>query len=222
MYFQYLIEDASTEILVGEVMKKLQDKYPGKEIIYDTKSFSGIGHLRTSGNLMERKGGNLLNNLHIYLRGFDRSLSSMPQSAIIVVLDNDNRNYDIFKSELEQVANESVMLVVYAFCIAVKEMEAWLLGDEAAIGRAYPAARKKYIKAYEQDGMCDTWETLANAVYPGGLPGLRKKAKSRYSEIGRAKCEWAEKIGKELVLEENSSPSFRKFLNELQCRIETV
>ena len=31
MYFQYLIEDASTEILVGEVMKKLQDKYPGKK-----------------------------------------------------------------------------------------------------------------------------------------------------------------------------------------------
>lgn len=110
MYFQYLIEDASTEILVGEVMKKLQDKYPEKEIVYDTKSFSGIGHLRTSGNLMERK---------------------------------------------------------------------------------------------------------------GGLPGLRKKAKSRYSEIGRAKCEWAKKIGKEFILEENRSPSFQRFLNELQRRIET-
>ena len=70
MYFQFLIEDASAEILIGHVMGKLQDKYPEKEILFDTKSFTGIGHLRTTGNLMERKGGNLLNNLHIYLRGF--------------------------------------------------------------------------------------------------------------------------------------------------------
>lgn len=91
MYFQFLIEDASAEILIGHVMGKLQDKYPEKEILFDTKSFTGIGHLRTTGNLMERKGGNLLNNLHIYLRGFDRSLSSMENAAIIVVLDNDQR-----------------------------------------------------------------------------------------------------------------------------------
>ena len=91
-----------------------------------------------------------------------------------------------------------------------------------AIGRAYPLVRKKYIKAYEQDGICDTWETLANAVYPGGILGLRKKAKNRYSEIGRAKCEWAEKIGQELTLEDNKSPSFQNFLSELQRRIEAA
>lgn len=60
MYFQFLIEDRSTEILVGHVMEKLKNKYSDKEIYYDIKSFSGIGHLRTTGNLMERKGGNLL------------------------------------------------------------------------------------------------------------------------------------------------------------------
>lgn len=222
MYFQYLIEDASTEILIDKVMEKIQNKYRNKEIIYNTKSFSGIGHLRTSGNLMERKGGNLLNNLHAYLRGFDRSLSSMPQATIIVVLDNDNRDYQKFKNELEQVASESIMLTDHVFCIAVKEMEAWLLGDETAIGKAYPAMKKKYIRSYEQDGICETWEVLANAVYPGGLAGLRKKAKNRYSEIGRAKCEWAEKIGKELILEENESPSFQNFLKELQDRIEVA
>lgn len=73
MYFQFLIEDQSTEILVGHVMGKLKEKYPEKEILYDSKPFKGIGHLPTKGNLMERKGGNLLNNLHIYLRGFDKN-----------------------------------------------------------------------------------------------------------------------------------------------------
>ena len=63
MYFQFLIEDLSTEILINHVIEKLKAKYPDREIYADTKSFKGIGHLATHGNLMERKGGNLLNNL---------------------------------------------------------------------------------------------------------------------------------------------------------------
>ena len=83
MYFQFLIEDQSTEILVGHVMGKLKEKYPEKEILYDSKPFKGIGHLPTKGNLMERKGGNLLNNLHIYLRGFDKKLAGMEHPIAI-------------------------------------------------------------------------------------------------------------------------------------------
>ena len=146
MYFQFLIEDRSTEVLIHHVMKKFKEKYVGKDIFYDTKSFSGIGHLRTSGNLWERKSGNLLNNLHLYLRAFDRSLSGMSQSAIVVVLDNDTRDYNKFQMELEQVATESVMMLDCIFCIAVKEMEAWLLGDENAIISAYPQAKRKFLK----------------------------------------------------------------------------
>lgn len=97
MYFQFLIEDLSTEILINHVIEKLKAKYPDREIYADTKSFKGIGHLATHGNLMERKGGNLLNNLHMYLRGFDRSLASMKQAAIIVVLDNDKRDPEVFR-----------------------------------------------------------------------------------------------------------------------------
>lgn len=60
MYFQFLIEDSSTEILIGHVMNKLKSMSVDKEILYDTKSFKGIGPLRTNGNLMERKGGRLI------------------------------------------------------------------------------------------------------------------------------------------------------------------
>lgn len=72
MYFQFLIEDLSTEILIKHVINKLKEKFPDKDIYADTKSFKGIGQLSNKGNLMERKGSNLLNNLHMYLRGFDR------------------------------------------------------------------------------------------------------------------------------------------------------
>lgn len=33
MYFQFLIEDRSTEILVHHIMKKIQRLYPDKEIL---------------------------------------------------------------------------------------------------------------------------------------------------------------------------------------------
>ena len=91
--------------------------------------------------------------------------------------------------------------------------------DENAIWEAYPSAKKKFLRDYEQDGICDTWQILANTVYPGGLSELQKKSQNRYSEIGKAKCEWADKIGVNLVLEENISPSFRFFINELEMRI---
>ncbi len=49
-----------------------------------------------------------------------------------------------------------MILCDYVFCIAVKEMEAWLLGDREAIQKAYPMQRRQYIKKYRQDEICDT------------------------------------------------------------------
>ena len=88
-----------------------------------------------------------------------------------------------------------------------------------AIESAYPKIKKSALRYYVQDGLVDTWETLANAVYPGGLKGLRKKAGDSYSEIGRTKMEWADRIGRFMDLEHNSSPSFQYFINNLRDRI---
>lgn len=101
-------------------------------------------------------------------------------------------------------------------------MEAWLLGDVDAIGAAYPEYKKGAAKTYVQDGICDTWEVLANMVYPGGLVKLKKNAGNSYSEIGRAKAEWADRIGGRLNLMTNASPSFQFFINELIKRIEVA
>lgn len=37
MYFQFLIEDKSTEILVDHVMNKIKEEYLEKEIIWNIK-----------------------------------------------------------------------------------------------------------------------------------------------------------------------------------------
>ena len=105
------------------------------------------------------------------------------------------------------------------FCIAIKEMEAWLLGDIKAIIKAYPDAKIQYIKKYKQDAVCRTWEVLSDSIYPQGLSNLRKRAGGSYSEIGKAKCEWADKIGRCLHLHENASPSYQYFIGELEKRI---
>ena len=42
MYFQFLIEDGSTSILVNHVMEKLAEQYRDKEIIWNVKFFGGV------------------------------------------------------------------------------------------------------------------------------------------------------------------------------------
>lgn len=219
MYFQFLIEDKSAEIVVRHVMEKLEDQYVEKPIHWDIKSFGGIGHLPKKGKPIEQKTGKLLNDLPMYMRAFGKKLQTMEKAALIVVLDNDRRDCRQFRQELEDMANSNMVLCDYAFCIAVKEMEAWLLGDLQAIIAAYPDAKIQHIKKYEQDAICDTWEILAEMVYPKGLKRLKKKAAGSYFEIGKAKYEWADRIGKYLRLHENASPSYKAFIGELETRI---
>lgn len=219
MYFQFLIEDKSTEILVNHVMDKMQKQYWEKDIIWNIKSFGGIGHLQRKGTVLEQKTGKLLNDLPSYMRGFSKVLQTMEDAALIVVLDNDKRDVEQFRKELENVAFSNMILCDYVFCIAIREMEAWLLGDAEAIKKAYPNARMQCIKKYEQDAICETWEVLADMVYPKGVSKLKKKSGDGYAEIGKAKCEWADQIGRYLDLHNNQSPSYQYFINALEKRV---
>lgn len=222
MYFQFLIEDESTKILIDHVMNKIREKYPDNIIAYDSKFFKGIGGLRKNGKALEQKTGKLLNDLPLYLRAFNHTLPYIKDAALFIVLDNDKREPKQFRLELENIAISNMILLDYVFCIAVKEMEAWLLGDVEAIKTAYPNTKISAWHGYEQDEICDTWEVLANAVYPGGLKKLKRLAGTGYHVIGKAKAEWADRIGGALNLEQNISPSFQKFISELRARIEAA
>lgn len=219
MYFQFLTEDESTGIMVDHIMKKIKMQYEDKDIIWDIKPFKGIGHLGKTGTVLDRKTGKLLNDLPMYLKGFDKSLSNMEGAVIIVVLDNDRRNIEEFREKLEDIAVCNMILCDYSFCVAIKESEAWLLGDRDAILKAYPDAKIQHLKRYDQDGICDTWEVLADIVYARGFAGLKKKAGGNYTEIGKAKYEWADQIAPKMDLHKNESPSFQYFISELERRI---
>ncbi len=220
MYIHFLIEDESTEVLVGHVMRRISGIYPDKDISWKTKYFKGIGNLPAKGTASDRKTGKLLNDLSMYLKGFDKILRHMEQASLFIVLDNDERDTENFRKQLNCIARDNMILTDHVFCIAVKEMEAWLLGDINAIEEAYPNVKKAPIKKYEQDGLCDTWQVLADMVYPGGLKKLEKVTGKSYNEIGKMKKEWADKIGRNIRFERNSSPSFQYFIRQLMMRME--
>ena len=130
MHFQFLIEDQSSAVLIEIIMEKISSKNEG--ITFNCKFFKGIGGFTKKNTVKETKSGKLLNDLATYLRGFNKSLQNIP-AVIIVVLDNDTRNTKAFLAELTRVAQQNMIYMDHVFCIAVEEVEAWLLGDEEAV-----------------------------------------------------------------------------------------
>lgn len=215
MHFQFLIEDQSGKALVDAVMEKVIAQFD--TVTYDGKFFKGIGGFTKRNTVKATKSGKLLNDLATYLRGFNKSLRDFA-AALIIVLDNDDRDTAAFRAELEEVAAINNISVDYVFCIAVEEMEAWLLGDESALLCAYPRAKLAILRAYCQDSICGTWECLADAIYQGGSDKMKKTCSP--NEIGKNKSDWALNIGKYMNIHNNKSPSFNHFIGEIIKRAQ--
>ena len=129
-------------------------------------------------------------------------------SAVIVVVDLDDKNCQDFKQELLCVLRDCNPSPTALFRIAIEEIEAWLLGDAEAVKEAYPQASRPVLYRYRPDSICGTWEVLADAVSPGGSAKLKKLG---YPEAGRIKCEWAKQIIPHIELDRNRSKSFQVF-----------
>ena len=218
MHFQFLIEDYSGAVLVEKIMSKI---IKGDSLdTYNCKSFKGIGGFTKKNTVKETHSGKLLNDLATYMRGFQRSLQGI-EASLIIVLDNDDNDPEEFRNLLNSVADMNLIEMDHVFCLAIEEVEAWLLGDESAIQKSYPNYKKNVLRDYVQDSICGTWEVLADVVYKGGIREIKKK-KMSYMEIGKLKSEWTEKIGSHMTFEDNKSPSFRFFYDAICKRIGEV
>jgi hypothetical protein len=154
------------------------------------------------------------------LKGFDKSLRDI-DAAIFIVLDNDSRDKTCFQQMLSELATAALIEIDHVFCVAVEEVEAWLLGDQNAIETAYPQIRdriRKRLSEYTQDSICGTWEVLADMLYDGGINKFKRDNPS-YIDIGRHKCNWSDTIGRAMDIRNNQSPSFCYFVSQLDMRI---
>ena len=207
MHFEILVEDASGKIALESILEKILGPN-GQEHNYRIFPYKGIG--RIPKNLREAtdpKKRLLLNQLPKLLRGYGKSLQGLP-SAVVVVVDLDNKNCLVFKQEMLDILNDCNPPPTTLLRIAIEEGDAWLLGDRNAVKTAYPRAKEQILNAYEQDSICGTWETLADAVYLGGSKKLKQLG---WPHTGQAKCEWANKIAPHLDVENNQSRSFQVF-----------
>ncbi len=158
----------------------------------------------------------LLDQLPRLLRAYGKTFSNHPpgySAALIVVCDLDDKCQKEFRAELVNLLNAIHPKPRTNFCFAIEEGEAWLLGDLAAVMRAYPDARQAILDSYVNDSTCGTWETLADAVYPGGVIALRKNG---WQAVGMEKSKWADKIAPNIDIENNESPSFCYFRDKLR------
>lgn len=211
MHFEVLTEDASGGIAVNNILHNLK-KALKIDYTFKIHSYKGIGRIpkNLKGKIDPQK-RILLDRLPKILRGYGKSLQYM-NACVLVVLDLDDKDKNQFLQELNELLNQCSPRPTAIFCLAIEEMEAWLLGDRAAVLAAFPNAKTAVLDSYKQDSICGTWELLADAIYPDGVKTLKRKG---WPTIGQVKCEWAEKISPLLNSEENTSPSLQFFRNQV-------
>lgn len=211
MHLEILVEDQSGAILVGIILDKINEKL-GQSFTFRIHRYKGVGKL--SPGLSSRADPQkriLLDRLPALLRGYGRALNR--DDAVIVVVDNDTKDCRDFKNELLQILDGCNPAPKTALCIAIEEMEAWLLGDQTAVKSAYPYMKARALDHYVQDSICGTWEIMADAICREKASGLKKLG---YPEIGRRKCEWAQRIAPLIDLEHNRSESFQYFIRKVE------
>jgi hypothetical protein len=207
MHLEILVEDASGELLLGALLPKILGEN-GTSHTWRTHSYKGIGRIpKDLKGKTDPSKRILLDRLPKVLAGYGKSLQGS-DSAVIVVVDLDDRECIGFKRELLQILMRCHPRPRAIFRFAIEEMEAWLLGDRKAVLKEFPRAKVHVLDSYVQDSVCGTWETLADAVFPGGSSALKAEG---WPRTGQEKCKWAFQIGQHLRVESNLSPSLHVF-----------
>lgn len=213
MHIEVLVEDSSGERLLAQLLPQIIGEQ-GAPHTWRLKAYKGIGRipqgLSAKADPAKRI---LLDQLPRLLQGYGKTPGI---DAVVVVLDTDRRNCKEFLKELIAVVGGCKPAPRTLFRLAIEEVEAWYLGDRAALLKAFPRAKREVLDRYVQDSVCGTWELLADAVHAGGAAAIKKAG---WPLPGQIKHEWAEKMGPLMSLDQNVSPSFGKFRDGLSRMI---
>lgn len=210
MHLVFLIEDLSGKTMLQHLVPKML----APDWTFEIHSYKGLGGKVPQSFRHDPKDAAhriFLTELPKLLAGFGKTFQSYGAeypAALVIVCDLDDRDRHVFLNELTTLHERCSPKPPAAFCLAIEEGEAWLLGDVKAIERAFPRFDRTAWNRYNQDAICGTWEVLADVVYDGGSRRLKKEGPSA---IGRMKSLWAEKIAQAMDGNQNRSPSFCHF-----------
>ncbi len=192
MHIEFLLEEESAEAALDILLPKLLP--PGA-------TWRCFPH-RGKTDLLQRLPGRL--------KTYARQFPHQPDLRVVVLMDADT-DCRRRKAEMEKmVAGAGLLTKATAggqpfriiTRLAIAELEAWFLGDRAAIQAAYPRVHPPHFKGLppDPDTIADSWETLWRVLREG-----------KYYLAGKAKVEWAETITPHLDPDRNTSASFRYF-----------
>ncbi|WHZ39272.1 DUF4276 family protein [Rahnella bonaserana] len=205
MNFNILVEGQSEIHFINKILTKIYGKN-GTTHSWKIHKHQGVGSIPANLNAPPNKNTNsLLNLLPAKLRAYEKIATA--NDRVIVVLDLDNNNLANFNTQLSNLKNICSPNVDVRFPIASEELEAWYLGDRAALMSYNPLINTVILNSYVQDSIIGTWELLMDADDPSwrniGTPKWKSSSK---------KVEWSKKISTHMDPNINLSPSFNNFL----------
>lgn len=219
-HFRIFVEDASGKKLLDILMQKL---IPQEGFSYTIHAYKGCGNLpKSMTSATQIRTQTLLNNIPRLISGFlnsDKKLDDYKE-VFVIVTDCDNKECGEFKRKIVDVITNYAGSPVdnCIICLAIEEMEAWLLDDYNAIKQAYPKANKKEYDSYIPDSICGTWEKLFKIINEKEFKRLKN---SSSNVIGIRKSEWAEQITPHIDVDSNRSPSFNYYIKKIREYIYT-
>ncbi len=161
MHIEFLIEEASVEIVLNEIIPRII----GGKTTFKIHDFRGKS--------------NLIKNLLDRMRGYGSMIRHQKDLRIVVLIDKDNQNCQELKQILEEIAAQAGLTTPSTSNnfqvlnrIVVEELEAWFFGDIKALREAYPKVpenltkRKSYRIPDEIKG--GTWEALERILSSAG------------------------------------------------------
>lgn len=203
MHIEFLIEEASTEIVLSQIVPKIV----GGNTTFKIHDFRGKS--------------NLIKNLHNRMKAYSSMIRSQKDLRIVVLVDKDKEDCKELKQKLEGTvaqAGLSTRSISDNFKvlnrIVVEELEAWFFGDIEALRQAYPKVpenlTKKRSYRIPDEIKGGTWEALERILSSAGY----------YEKGFMPKIEVARNIAPFMNPELNSSKSFQVFRDGLKLFLD--
>ena len=215
MHIEILTEDKSGAVVVERLTRRICE-IEGVEASIAVRPHRGCGSMPKEPNAKPAKfAAALLDLLPAKCRAYNRVYGNT-DTILVVVMDSDDNDPDELRANLYSCCKEYAPDIRSVVGICTEEIEAWLLGDSAAIYSAYPDSDEQALARYKQDSICGTWEALCKVVCPDNYEDVIDIG---YPAIGHYKARWAQEISEFMEPMNNVSPSFKNYYNSLATAI---